>query len=54
MTFLSFMAEQPHFVRHNGKSAIENVKEENLYDILSFASQKKDLDDLIQAHYETK
>lgn len=54
MTFLSFIAEQPQFVRHNGKSAIENVKEEKLYDVLTFASEKKDLDDLIASHYEKK
>lgn len=54
MTFLSYMAEQPQFVRHNGKSAIENIKEEQLYYILTFASEKKDFDDLLNAFYESK
>lgn len=54
MTFLSYIAEQPQFVRHNGKSAIENVKQEKLFDILEFASEKKDMAELINNFYESK
>lgn len=46
------MAERPQFTRHNGKSAIENVKQEKLYDVLLLACMNKDLDDIIAAHYE--
>lgn len=54
MTFLSYMAEKPQLVRHNGKSAVENVKEEKLYHVLTLASMDKDLDDIVSAYYESR
>lgn len=41
-------------MRHNGNSAIENVKRERLYDVLVFASEKKEMDELISKHYENQ
>lgn len=54
MTFLSYIAEAPAFVRHNGLNGIENAKAAKLYDVLEYASEKKDLNDLIQAFYDSK
>jgi len=40
------------FHRHNGKSNLENVKTEKLYDVLLNASRQRDKDEIINLHYQ--
>jgi hypothetical protein len=35
-----------------GKNAIDSAKESRAYDVLVYASEKKDMDALINAYYE--
>jgi hypothetical protein len=36
----------------NGSNAIDSAKGSKLYDVLVYASEKKDMDEIINAHYE--
>ena len=38
----------------NGKNGIDNAKAAKLYDVLIYASEKKDMNDLQERYYESK
>lgn len=40
------------FYRQNGKSNLENVKETKLHDVLVWASEQSDYDEIISDFYE--
>jgi len=53
ISFLSFIAESKVFDRYNGKNSIDNAKEANLYQVLIYASEKKDNETMIANYYKS-
>lgn len=41
------------FHRHGGKSGLESVKEAKAYDVLIWASEKKDFEENMQDYYDS-
>lgn len=51
MTFLRYIAESEVFTV-SGMNAIDSAKQSKLYDVLVYASEKKDMDELVNSYYE--
>lgn len=54
VSFLTMIAEAGVFtVQGSGLNAIDNAKATKLYDVLVYASEKKDSEELINDYYES-
>lgn len=54
ISFLTMIAESGLFtIPGNGLNAIENAKGAKLYDVLVYASEKKDSEALVNDYYES-
>ncbi|SIS72318.1 MULTISPECIES: hypothetical protein [Chryseobacterium] len=54
MSFLIYVAENgTPFHIQNGKSNLDNIKETSAYNILVWASEKKDFDETLMQYYES-
>ncbi|MGB3452943.1 MAG: hypothetical protein WBA59_03835 [Moheibacter sp.] len=52
-SFLKYVAEKGViFYRQNGKSNLENIKETKLHDVLIWASEQNDYDEVINDYYD--
>ena len=50
---MTYVAEKGTiFYKNNGKSNLENIKETKAYDVLLWASEQKDHDEIINDYYE--
>lgn len=56
ISFLSYVAKEGGIfdISGNGKSRLQNIKEAKLYDVLIWASEVKDKEEIINAYYERK
>ena len=51
---MTYVAEKGTiFYKQNGKSNLENVKETKAYDVLLWASEQKDHDEILNAYYDS-
>lgn len=54
LSFMTFVAKEGVvFYKQNGKSNIDNIKETKAYDILLWASEQKDHEEIINAYYDS-
>ena len=55
VSFLTYVAEKGTiFYKYNGLSNLDNIKSTKCYNVLLWASEQKDHEEIINAHYESK